>query len=425
MQAPVLQSAALRSLTRDGRLLFGTRVVRLFAYGSLSVVLFLYLKQVGLDEQAIGVLFSLTLLGDLLVSLWMTVNADRLGRKRMLIGGAGLMLFAGIVFAATSNVVLLVIAATIGVISPGGNEVGPFLPIEQAALSQTVPDRQRTQVFAWYNLAGSFATAIGALCSGTLAQALQAGGTAPLASYRVVVLVYSAMGVVLALMFSRLGPAAEAAPLSSPQTITPVRSWLGLHRSRRIVANLSVLFALDSFGGALVLQSIVAYWFYLRFGVEPGLLGLIFFGTNIVAGLSALAAARVARRIGLINTMVFTHIPSNVLMLLIPLMPNLPLAIGTLLLRNCLSQMDVPPRQSYVMAVVGPDERSAAAGVTGVGRTLGASIAPLIAGPLMGNMALISVPFFLAGSIKIIYDLLLYRGFRAHKPPEEQPPKPA
>ncbi len=419
MQTRLLQSAALRSLTSDGWLLFSTRVVRLFAYGSVSVVLFLYLKQVGLNEDEIGILFSLTLIGDLLVSLWMTVSADRLGRKRMLIGGAGLMLFAGIVFAVTSDVTLLVIAATIGVISPSGNEVGPFLPIEQAALSQTVPSQQRTQVFAWYNLVGSFATAFGALASGSLAQALQAAGMTALNSYRVIVLVYAALGVVLAWQFTRLSAAAEALPMQAEQTATPSRGWLGLHHSRRIVLRLTLLFALDSFGGALVLQSIVAYWFYLRYGVEPGLLGAIFFGTNILAGLSALAAARVAGRFGLINTMVFTHIPAQILLLLIPLMPNLPLAIGTLLLRNCLSQMDVPTRQSYVMAVVSPDERSASAGVTGIGRTLGSSLAPLIAGPLMGSIALISVPFFLSGSLKIVYDLLLYRGFRTLRPPEE------
>jgi sugar phosphate permease len=196
-------------------------------------------------------------------------------------------------------------------------------------------------------------------------------------------------------------------------------AWLGLHRSRGVVLKLSALFALDAFAGGFVVQSIMAYWFNVRYGVEPGALGGIFFGANILAGISALSAARLAARIGLINTMVFTHIPSNVMLIFVPLMPNLPLAIGLLLLRFSISQMDVPTRQSYTMAVVSENERSAAAGVTSVARTTGAAIAPAFTGLLIGNAALLSAPFFIAGGLKIIYDLLLYRNFRALKSPEE------
>jgi MFS family permease len=337
----------------------------------------------------------------------------------MLVFGAGLMVFAGVLFALTRNVALLVLAATIGVISPSGNEIGPFLSIEQAALSQIVPGARRTQVFAWYNLVGSFATALGALGGGILAQALQGAGVAPLASYQVIVLGYGAMGLLLAFLFTRLSPAAEIAP-EEAASIVPVARRFGLHRSRGVVGKLSALFALDAFAGGFVIQSIVAYWFYVRYGVEPALLGSIFFGANILAGLSALAAARVAARIGLINTMVFTHIPSNILLILVPLMPTLPLAIAVLLLRFSISQMDVPTRQSYVMAVVGPDERSAAAGITGIARTTGAALAPVLTGPLLASATLLSVPFFIAGGLKIIYDLALYRSFRALTPPEEK-----
>ncbi|HEY4687801.1 MAG TPA: MFS transporter, partial [Anaerolineae bacterium] len=193
---------------------------------------------------------------------------------------------------------------------------------------------------------------------------------------------------------------------------------LGLHRSRRVVLKLSALFSLDAFAGGFVVQSIVAYWFHLRFEVEPALLGGIFFGANILAGISALTAARIAARIGLINTMVFTHIPSNILLILVPLMPNLPLAIILLLLRFSISQMDVPTRQSYTMAVVAPDERSAAAGVTGIARTTGASLAPVFTGLLIGHPALLNVPFFISGGLKIVYDLTLYRLFRASQPQE-------
>jgi MFS family permease len=266
-------------------------------------------------------------------------------------------------------------------------------------------------VFAWYNLVGSFATAAGALCGGWLAQAGESAGLGPLASYRLIVLGYAGLGVVLAALFSRLSPAVEAARRGRAET--PVAALLGLHRSRRVVLKLSSLFALDAFGGGFVIQSIVAYWFHVRFGAQPALLGSIFFGANVLAGVSALAAARIAARIGLINTMVFTHIPSNVLLILVPLMPNLPLAILMLLLRFSISQMDVPTRQSYTMAVVDPDERSAAAGVTGVARTIGAALSPVLVGPMLAVPALLSVPFFLSGGLKIVYDLLLYRSFRS------------
>jgi predicted MFS family arabinose efflux permease len=198
------------------------------------------------------------------------------------------------------------------------------------------------------------------------------------------------------------------------------RLGLGLHRSRKVVINLSSLFVIDAFGGGLVLQSFVAYWFNKRYGVEPGVLGAIFFGANILAGISALSAVKIASKIGLINTMVYTHIPSNLLLILVPLMPTLPLAIIVLLLRFSISQMDVPTRQSYTMAVVEPDERSAAAGVTGIARTLGSALAPSVTGQLLSIPSLLSLPFILSGTIKIIYDLLLYRSFKTVKPPEEK-----
>lgn len=406
---------------RDERLLFCTRIARLFAYGFLSVVLVLYLVEVGLSETQIGLLLTLTLIGDTILSLCVTTTADRIGRRRMLFVGAGLMTFAGVLFALTNDFTFLLIAATIGVISPSGNEVGPFLAIEQAALSQIVPDEQRTRVFAWYSLAGSFATASGALGGGVLAQALQNVGMMRLESYRMIVMGYAAIGLLLLLLFMRLSKAVEVPIADHPSgSLSISQNRLGLHHSRGVVLKLSVLFALDAFAGGFVLQSIVAYWFQVRFGVEPAVLGTIFFGTNILAGLSALIAARVASRIGLLNTMVFTHIPSNILLILVPLMPSMPLAIFALLLRFSISQMDVPTRQSYTMAVVDPDERSAAAGVTGVARTTGAALSPVFTGPLIANPAWLSTPFFLAGGLKIVYDLMLYRSFRVIKPPEEK-----
>ena len=399
---------------RDVLLLFSTRIIRLFAYGFLSVVLALYLAAIGLDERLIGLLISVTLAGDAVVSLWLTTSADRLGRKRMLIVGSLLMAGAGLAFVFTRHPALLMLAAIVGVISPSGGEIGPFLSIEQAALSQLLPDKRRTGVFAWYNLVGSFATALGALAGGWLSGGIQAGGSTPADSYRAVIVGYALAGLLLLLFFALLSRRVEAATSAEMG-----KRRLGLHKSRRIVMNLSALFALDAFGGAFVVQSIMAYWFFVKFGVDGRVLGSIFFGANVLAGISALLAARIAARIGLINTMVFTHIPSNILLILVPLMPNLPLAIGVLLVRFSISQMDVPTRQSYTMAVVDPDERSAASGVTTIARSVGAAISPALTGLIIANPALLSLPFFIAGVLKIVYDLLLYRSFLAVKPPEE------
>src|SRR4030043_447646 len=411
-------------LPGDGSYLFITRIARMFGYGFLSIVLVLYLEQIGLTQVRIGFLLTLTLIGDTIISLWITTHADRLGRRRMLIVGAILMVFAGVLFAMTRNFVFLLIAATIGVISPSGYEVGPFLSIEQAALSQIVPDEKRTHLLAVYNLVGSFATALGALGGGSLVQAFQDSGVTPLGSYRMIVIGYAVIGVMLGVLFTRLSSSVEVQPSADPpHSASAFKTRFGLHRSRGVVLKLSALFSLDAFAGGFVLQSILAYWFHVRFNVQPALLGSIFFGANVLAGISALTAARIASKIGLIRTMVFTHIPSNILLILVPFMPNLPLAIAVLLMRFSISQMDVPTRQSYTMAVVDPDERSAAAGITGIARTTGSSLSPIIAGPLLANTALMSMPFILSGGLKIIYDLLLYRSFRAIKPPEEAGPK--
>ncbi len=428
------QTHALRTLNHDGRVLFTTRAVRMFAYGALSVVLALYLGQLGLTGEQIGLLITATLAGDAVISLLIAGIADRMGRRKMLLLGSGLMIFAGIVFTLTSNIAFLAVAAIVGTISPSDKEVGPFLSIEQAILPQTTPDHDRTAVFAWYNLAGSFATALGALCSGGLVSLLQRAGVTPLESYRFVLVGYTLLGAMLALRFLALSPDVEAQAAPRPrekaeagdkgsEPFRPVEErqhggFFGLHRSRNVVLRLSSLFMLDAFAGGLVIQSLIAYWFHLRYGVEPALLGGIFFGANILAGFSALVAARIAARFGLINTMVWTHIPSNILLILVPLMPSLPLAIVVLLARFSISQMDVPTRQSYTMAVVDPDERSAAAGITTVARTAASALAPVVTGIMIG-MSLQAAPFIISGGLKIVYDLALYRSFQALKPPEE------
>ena len=245
-------------------ILFITRIIRLFCYGFLSVVLALYLAETGLTEAQIGLLFTLTLAGDAGITLWLTTSADRFGRKKTLLVGALLMAGAGVAFIMTREIVLLMVAAIIGVISPSGNEIGPFLSVEQASLTQLVSNEKRTQVFAWYNLVGSFATATGALTGGWLAQALQNNDWPALESYRIVLTGYAFGGVLLLFLFLNLTHAIEVAPQQKE-----IKRVLGLHRSRKVVFKLSTLFALDAFAGGLIVQSMFAYWFHVRFGMTP------------------------------------------------------------------------------------------------------------------------------------------------------------
>jgi MFS family permease len=401
-------------LNRDVGLLFAVRALRMAAYGAVAIILALFLAASGLDGAAIGILLSLTLVGDAAISLWLTLHADRFGRRRTLLLGAALMAGAGLAFSISDQFAVLLLAATLGVISPSGGEVGPFLAVEQAALSHVVPHERRTSTFAWYNLIGSIATAVGALVTGLVLGALRGGGVGELAADRVILLGYAILGLLLIPLIAAVSPAVEI----EPHDVSIARRF-GLHRSRGIVGRLAVLFSLDAFAGGLVMQSLLAYWLHARFGVAEAPLGAIFFAANLLAAVSALAAARIARRIGLLNTMVFTHLPSNLLLILVPLMPTLELAVLVLLARFSISQMDVPTRQAYTMAMVAPDERSAAAGITGIARSAGTSLAPLIAGPLLAVPTLAAVPFFISGALKVVYDLSLWATFRRQPIPEE------
>jgi MFS family permease len=404
-----------RVIAADLRVLFAARLLRMFAYGALGVVLVLYLAQRGLDGAQIGLLLTLTLLGDVALSLWLSAHADRWGRRKTLIVGAALMAVGGAGLATGTGFAVWVLAATVGVISPSGGEVGPFLAVEQACLAQEVTDRDRTRIFARYNLAGYLASAVGALSVGWFSHAAQRHGWEGREAYRAVLWVYAAIGVALGALASRLSDGVEA-----PAGRARGRGLLGLHESRGLVLRLSALFALDSFGGGFVLQSFVAWWFQQKFAAGEAVLGLVFFGTNLLSGLSGLAAVPLARRIGLVNTMVWTHLPSNVLLMLMPFMPTLPLAIAALLARHVLSQMDVPTRQSYVNAIVPPSERAAANGVAATAKQLGTAAGPVMAGALFGAAAGSALPFVVCGVLKSSYDLLLWRSFRRTKPPEEQ-----
>ena len=396
-------------LTRDGWLLFATCGVRSFAYGFLSVVLGLYLDTIGLDKVTIGWIFTAALAGGAVMTVILTAVADSFGRRRLLVLGALLMAMAGSVFAVSDRPALLIIAAISGTISPSGKEVGPFLSIEQAILPQTTDDQSRTSVFSAYNLVGSLFGALGALAVALPSFFLMS----PLSGYRLLIWGYVFAALVLVGLFVLLSANVEAKNRGALRL-----RRIGVQRSRAMVAKLAGLFALDAFAGGFIVQSIVAYWFYLRYGTDLNALGAIFFGTNLLAALSFLAAPAMARRFGLLNTMVFTHLPSNLLLLLMPLMPSLGLAVAMLLARNLLSQLDVPTRQSYTMAVVDADERAAAAGILSVARNTGAAIAPLFTGAILAAPAL-GLPFLLAGGLKITYDLWIFTVFRRVKPPEE------
>jgi len=409
--ASVLRSdTGLAALSRDGRLLLATCAVRNFAYGFLSVVLGLYLAGIRLDAAAIGAVFAAALAGGAGMTIALTTLADRLGRRRILVLAAALMALSGAVFAVTHEVAWLIAAAIVGTISPSGKEVGPFLSIEQAVLPQTTDARRRTAVFSVYNLVGSFATAVGALAVG-LPSLL---GLSEVDGYRLLLWGYTVAALALVVLFALLSPDVEIPRRGAPGG----GRRAGLRRSRGVVIKLAALFGLDAFAGGFIVQGLVAYWLHVQFGADASTLAAVFFGTNLFAAVSFLAAPALARRIGLLNTMVFTHLPSNVLLLAVPAMPTLELAVALLLVRHLLSQLDVPTRQSYTMAIIDPEERASAAGVLSVARNAAAAAAPAFAGATLAVPAL-GLPFLLAGGLKIVYDLLIFATFRRVRPPEE------
>jgi len=325
------------------------------------------------------------------------------------------MICGGVLFALTDRLWLLVLGAFTGTISASSSEVGPFVTVEQAILPQTAPDDRRTWLFSIYDTLGNLAAAIGALFTGTVVLFARLGLTGA-GSYRPLFLIYAAIGALNLLVFLSLSEGVEAARVEGRHR------FVGLHRSRGAVARLSALFGLDALAGGFVLQSIVAYWFHLRWDLSPGTLGVLFFWVGLLSGLSLLAAGWMARRFGLLNTMVFTHLPSNVLLILVPLAPSAWLAVLLFLARMSVSQMDAPTRKSYTMAVVDPDERTAAAGITNVARTAASAVSPVPSGAALGLGAL-WLPFFIAGGLKVLYDGLIYLTFRDLHPPEEREPR--
>ncbi len=400
-------------LTRDGKLLLTTRGVRSFGYGFLSVILAIYLKLLGFDYIMIGVVLSATLLGGASFTIFCSLYADRIGRRKMLIFLALLMAASGAVFFLTENRSLLLIASIIGTLSPTGGEVGSFLPMEQAILPQTCSEEKRNSAFATYNIVGTLSASAGALFSGMVAILESSFGLGEQESYRAMFLVYSALALIAAGFYLIVSAKAE---LHVEHLKREKRSLNP--ESRGIIARLSVLFGVDAFAGGFVLQSIISYWFFTRYGTPVDQLSVIFFVAGILTTISFYAAVRLARKIGLIRTMVFTHIPSNILLMMVPLAGTFVLSMAFFLARQAISQMDVPTRQSYTMAVVAPEERIVAAGVTSISRNIAQATSPSLSGYAMQFVSL-SSPFFIGGSLKIVYDVAVYFNFRKVRPPEE------
>ena len=398
-------------LSLDGKKLLVTRILRTFAYGYLAVVLGLYLDKLGMDPTRIGVVFTAAILGSAAMTVLWSLVADRVGRRRTVVIMAALMALGGIVFALTDSFWMILLGAFTGTISATSSEVGVFQTVEQAVLPQTAPNEKRTWLFSIYNTVANFAGALGSLAAGSVAFFASLGLDGADA-YRPLFVFYAVVGLLNLLIFLTLSPQVELAHVEGE------RRFIGIHRSTGTVARLSALFAIDSFAGGLVVQSVVSYWFYLRWGLSIGELAVIFFWVGILSGLSLLAAGWLAQRIGLLNTMVFTHLPSNVLLVLVPLAPTAWLAVALFLIRMSVSQMDVPTRQSYTMAVVDPEERTATAGITNVARTTASAISPTFAGMAL-SAASFALPFFIAGGLKILYDGLVYLTFRNVHPPEE------
>ena len=396
------------SLSPDRRLVLWCRGLRAFGDGYVSILLPVYLAALGFDAFAVGAVSTATLLGSALLTLALGLVAHRVKRRGALLAACLLMAGTGFGFVAVQGLWPLLVVAFIGTLNPSGGDVSVFLPLEHTVLSQSAPGAERTSVFARYAFVGSIVGAAGTLAAGTVDWLGPALGR--LQVMQGLFLLYGALGLASFVLYRRLSPLAEADGGAAPSALGP---------SRRRVYGLAALFSLDSFGGGLVLNSLLALWLFEHFGLDVATTGAIFFATGLCSAASYFAAIPLARRFGLVNTMVFTHLPSSVLLILVAFAPNLWIAFILLVLRSLLSQMDVPTRSSYVMAVVLPEERPAAASVTAVPRSLASAVAPLLSGWLLGVSAF-GWPLVAAGVLKITYDLLLLRSFSRVRPPEER-----
>lgn len=401
-------------LDRDGKLILVAKGIRAFGFGFVSVILFIYLNLIGLDVIWDGLVFSAIMVSGAIFTIIGSLYADRLGRRRYLSLLAGLMALSGLLYSVTSNLILLIVASLVGALSASGGDVGSFQSIEQAALPQTCAREKRNSVFAMYNVTGRLGAAGGALFSGLPILLDFRIGSGTLGTYRPLFIGYVIVALVTLLVYSALSREIESSNTEMPQKNTARMS----PESRSIITRLAMLIGLDSFAGGFVLQSIVSFWFYTKYHVPITELSLVFFLTGLLSAGAFILSGRLADRIGAINTMVFTHLPSSIFLILIPVAPNFATSLGLYLVRQPLSLMDVPARQSYVVSVVQPSERTMAAGVSNIASNSATAISPSVTGIVMQFISL-SIPFYVCGVLKIVYDLTLYRNFRKVKETKE------
>jgi MFS family permease len=437
-------------LSDDGRLILAARIIRTFGYGFLSVILSIYLALLGFNGVQVGLILSTSLINGILFNVIASYYADKLGRKNLLIIYSLLMFSSGIIFFVTNNYIALIVAAFVGTINVTGSETSAFLSIEQAILPRTSRDiKKRNTLFAIYNSAGTLAMSAGILLSGLPTVIQQYINELSLAeSMKILFLIYSLLGLACVLIYLRLSKDIE---VTATEKSSPINSTGQGHekfiknkksnggqnlpqnneqrkllfssilspRSKGIVTKLSALFAIDSFAGGFVIQSIVSLWFYARFGADLSTISYILSISGVVTAISFMAAARIADKIGLINTMVFTHLPANILIIVVAFAPTLPIAAILYLIRMALSQMDVPTRQSYIVSVVKDEERTAATGITNISRNISQTLSPSLAGYIIQSLSLFFAPFLIGGILKVIYDIALYFSFRNIKPQQE------
>jgi MFS family permease len=407
-------SAAVRLLPEsaadDARILVLTRALRALGDGAVSILLVTYLQGIGFSALQVGAIVTGTLLGSAALTLAVGLAPHGLNPLRLLKAAAVLMFATGLGFAITRSFWPLFVIAVVGTLNPSAGDVSVFLPIEQTLLAETVSGGDRTRMFAWYNVCATLTGAAGALLSGIPAIVAGTRGSNRLFAERLGFVAYALLAIAVLAGYLRMSPAAEVDLIGGPRK--------PLARSRARVLRLAALFSLDSFGGGFVVQSLLVLWLYRRFNLSPQTTAAVFFAAGLASGFSQFVSPWLAERVGLINTMVFTHLPANLFLVLAGVMPTAPLAIAFLLLRMLLSQMDVPARQSYVMAVVPPEERPAAASVTNVPRSLATALSPLIAGAML-NVSNFGWPLVCGGILKAVYDLLLLAQFRAVQPHPE------
>ena len=399
------------SANRDARILVTTRAVRAFVDGIAFVVFPVFLVQLGFSGLRIGTIVAAGLLGSAILTVAIGVVSPRFDPVHLLTAGSVIMAVTGVAFGFATSFWVLVLIGIITTMNTSAGDVSAFLPLEQSLLSATVPDTDRTAVFARFNLVGSLVGSIGALCAGVPVFVAGRLGHADQTGRRAAFVLYGLAGLVVLPVYRRLSAAVRTRAVPSDRALSPA--------SRRIVLRLSALFSLDSLGGGFATQAIFALWVLHRFGVSMATLGSVFFATGMVSAFSSLLSARIAARIGLVRTMVFTHIPASILLVLVALSPNVWVAMSLFILRGLLSQMDVPVRTSYVMAVVAPQERAAAASITNIPRSLASAFPPVLAGWML-DRSTFGWPLLVCAACKITYDLLLLRMFKDVRPPEER-----